>query len=154
MKTPVYRGFTLIELLLVITIITILIGTSVPSFWRTYDRIQLDNQSQNIAKVIEYVQEKAKVEQRVYKILFDQNRNRYYVEGSEYPSIYGFAGRREVQQDKETYIIPEGISVEATCEEIPFYPDGSVEKAKLILKKSYQAVTVTVHSDGGVRIEK
>ena len=125
-------GFTLLELILVVVIIIILVSLSTPLFRRTFSDLELKNTSFNIAKLVNYAQEMAIIEKVPHKLNFDFEEKQYWIskknttgEGPDFTRLTGKRGR--------TLSLPQGLHFTGKTYEITFYPDGSCEKAEIIV---------------------
>ena len=70
-------GFTLIELTLVTVIILALLGLSIPLFRKTFLDLSAKDTAFNISKLVTYAQEKAVIDRKNYKIIFNFNQRNY-----------------------------------------------------------------------------
>lgn len=123
-------GFTLIELVLVIFLVSILVGLSTPLFRRTFSGLQLKDAAFNISKTVNYAQEMAIIERANYKINFDFEKGRYWLnkidrsgESPTYKRIEGRYGR--------TYFLPKGLKLGGTSKEFVLYPDGHSDTGEI-----------------------
>jgi len=126
------KGFTFIELLIIIIIIGILVGISLPQFRNNVNRLQLNSFSRELQSFMNYLHERAVVEGEVIYLAFDMDNNEYW------------AQVKGKSQRLKTYHFPEGIKIETEENQINFYPDGSIDKTTIMLKDSAeQSVNLT-----------
>jgi len=127
------EGFTFIELILVAVIIGIIIALSTPLFRTTFNTLQLESLSSNLAKFIRYSQERAIVERLRYRLVFNDSQHKYWLEVEKDP----LNGAGEFQRLKsrwgKVHSVPEGIFLETGKKKINFYPDGKTSKNTIYL---------------------
>lgn len=148
------EGFTFIELMLVAIIIGIIISISTPLFRTTFNTIQLENLSSNLAKLIRYSRERAIVERLRYRLVFNDSRKKYWLEVEKEPlNSTGEFDRLKSRWGK-VHSIPEGISLEAEKKQINFYPDGRVSEITLYLtnEKGITYTLITERTLGRVQV--
>lgn len=151
-KLKSLTGFTLIELIIVASIIVVLVAMSTPRFRNTFRDLRLKDTAYNISKLIKYGQERAIIEERKYKLIFNFDKRLYclFVETEE------GAGRELPQEDESTpsaegapsldkswkkaagrfggyFYLPEGIRFKALKDTIIFLPNGRCDKISLYL---------------------
>lgn len=149
-------GFTLIELLFVTVIMLVIIGVSTPLFRKTYDNMQLDDVSRNVAKLMKYAHERAIIERLKYRIYFHLDSKQYQVEVERDPLNQEGVFQKVEGKFGRINRIPDELSIEASISEIIFYPDGSADEVSLYLSnKSGRVYTLnTVGTRGHVEIFK
>jgi Tfp pilus assembly protein FimT len=128
-------GFTLIELTLVTVIILALVGLSVPLFKQTFSALSAKDTVFNISKLVSYAQEKAVIDRKNYKVIFDFNRREYQLFESG-QSADGIVYKKAQDRFGKVFILPQGIffhdpKTNITQEtdkeyrrQVVFYPDG------------------------------
>ncbi|MDD5423049.1 MAG: type II secretion system protein [Candidatus Omnitrophica bacterium] len=122
-------AFTLIELTLVAVIILVLLGLSTPLFKRSFSDLAVKDAAYNISKLINYIQEKAVLETKAFKLVFDFEKGRYRVleaspsAGQPEKKITGRFGR--------IFDLPQGVSFKAPKNFITFYPDGHCDEVDI-----------------------
>jgi hypothetical protein len=130
-RIPSKAGYTLIELILLTVIIAILVAVSTPLFRNTFTSLELKESSYNIAKLVNYIQERAIVEGVPYKLVLDAERSRYYIMKSDPkdPAKY----MRLEEKTGRIFGLPAGAKLKTDKAEIHFYPDGHSDKATLTI---------------------
>lgn len=128
-KTIYYRStvkaFTFIELFIVIIIIGILIGISLPSFKKTFNNLQLNSFSQEIQAFMNYLHERSIVEGKIIYFNIDNEKKEYW------------AKIKDTKARLRTYFLPRGIDIEiikkadTDNKQIIFYPDGQIDKVSI-----------------------
>ena len=132
-------AFTLIELTLVTVIILALLALSIPLFKRTFLDLSAKDAAFNISKLVTYAQEKAIIDRKNYKAVFDFNRRQYQLQESDQTA--GGPGYKRMQgRFGKVYGLPQGIffydpktgitqkTGEEYVEEVVFYPDGHCDE--------------------------
>lgn len=153
-KLKSLTGFTLIELIIVASIIVVLVAMSTPRFRNTFRDLRLKDTAYNISKLIKYGQERAIIEERKYKLIFNFDKRFYclFVETEE-----GEGARRQLPPEDEStpsaegvsssdkgwkkatgrfggyFYLPEGIRFKAEKDTIIFLPNGRCDKISLYL---------------------
>jgi Tfp pilus assembly protein FimT len=144
-------GFTLIELILVAVLILTIIALSTPLFRRTFSDFALRNESYNIAKLINYAQDRAILDRNNYKLAFSVEKGSYQMleknisakkDESPYKRARGRFGR--------VYKLPKGALFRATRPEMVFYPDGHCDEIRLELFIGGQGYSITSKGFGNI----
>jgi Tfp pilus assembly protein FimT len=136
------KAFTFIELVLVTTIILVLIGLVVPAFRKSFYDIKLRDACQTMVQLMRYAQTQAIAERKFCKINFDFERGTYQLTVAddnlpdEFKNITGRWGN--------IFTVPEGISINGELPFIIFYPDGNLDKTKIVISDN-EAKTFTIN---------
>jgi Tfp pilus assembly protein FimT len=138
------KGVTLIELFLVIIIIGVLVGISLPSLKATFNNLRLDSFSRELQSLMNYLHERSIVEKKVIYLNIDNNKKEIWAE------IKG----EQAQTRLKTLGFGDDIKIETDSEEIIFYPDGEITKATIEVRNHYnQKISLTTKGVfGGVKI--
>ena len=131
-----YSGFTLIEIILVVLLVTVIIGLTVPNFSSAYNNLQLQNTTDHLAYLMRYAQGRAVTHNREVRLEFDEEHLHYWLTEQEemigaseaektFNQISGRLGRM--------FVIPKDIEVRMEAMGISFYPDGRIEKDHIYL---------------------
>lgn len=129
-------AITFIELLLVILIIGILAGISIPQLRKTFDNFELENFVKDIYYLNRYLQASAIGRGRIQCLNIIQDEGKFwatYKENDKPQKIEGRFGK--------DYKAPEGTVVFIEPPErttIYFYPDGSIDKVKITLENRHK----------------
>jgi len=128
----IHNAVTFIELLLVIVIIGILIGISVPRFRKTFNHLQLNSSSRELQASMNYLRQRSIVEGKPIYLNIDSDTGEYWAEV------------KDVKNRLRTYRVPIEIRIEAEQKQIIFYPDGSIDKVTIsLIGSDNQNVTLT-----------
>jgi len=142
------QGFTLLELVLVISLILLIAGFSGPLFRRTFSDLELKNTVYNLSKIINYAQEMAIIERTNYKIIFNDEENKYWLtklDTKDAESIYKRIGGKYGR----TFRLPESFTLFYEKEYVTLYPDGQADKYKIkIFDKSGHGYELNVKGFG------
>jgi len=160
--TPKNSAFTLIELTLVTVIILALVGLSIPLFKRTFSGLSAKDAAFNISKLVSYAQEKAVIDRKNYKIVFDFNLKKYQLvewkQSGEKPSYVKVQGRFG-----KAFILPQGLffydpksdttqkAGEAYKKQAVFYPDGHCDGLLIyVVDNAGTGYSITLNGFGGL----
>jgi len=117
------KAITFIELVIVITIIGILIGISIPQFKKTFDNFELENFVKDIYYLSRYLQASAISQGKIHYLNIDPGEGRFwatYKENAEFKKIQGKFGN--------IYKTPKEVIISTDKAGIYFYPDGSMDE--------------------------
>ena len=145
------KSLTFIELLIVVIIIGILIGVSLPNLTKTFNNLQLNNFSRELQTFMNYLHERSIVEEKIIYLKVDNEKKKYWAET-----------QREAEQTRlKGYTIPEALTIEVETEsqefpqnQIRFFPDGSIDKVTIdVVNQDSQKMTLTTKGVfGGVKL--
>jgi len=154
------KGFTLIEIILVVLLLSVVVGLTIPNFSQTFTKTQLQKCAQDLVYTMRYAQSRATTKNRRVQLVFNTDFSQYWLSdfledsrGSSDPSqkISGKMGR--------IFKIPSQIIIELGQNTITFYPDGSIEKERVYVclspsdKKEDLCLTISTKEQRGfVRI--
>jgi len=133
-KSQVFRGankgFTLLELLVVITIISIVIGLVMPSFFNI-GRETLKAEARRLAGIIRYTYDTAVAQKRQYSLLIDIDRDRWKISGGDDVE----EGRLRDDVKIEDIIVPSRGKIKEGEVAMTFTPLGLNEPLEIHLKE-------------------
>lgn len=129
------KGFSLIELLIVIIIMGILTAAAVPRFKQTIDRFEFENFSKNIYYLIQYLQNSAIVEKKIYYLNIDKEKVEFTARRLENGEVTVLKGRFA-----KVFKAPEAIRVEIEpeAEYICFFPNGKIDDLSIVFTDRFE----------------
>ena len=137
-------GFTFIELVLVVAIIGVLIGVSIPNLKvKNYD-IQLHTGSRRMQAFMNYLSHRSIAQGEAICLTIDKERNEYS------------AGIKAQENSFKTQHLPRYIAIESDKDKICFYPDGKITEVdiKLSIAAGAGIFLTTKGVLGGVKIRE
>lgn len=147
------NAVTFVELLVVIIIIAILAGVSIPQLRKTLDNFELDNFAKNIYYLCHYLQASAISQGTIYGLNISPGNRvlnaRYKDQNQEFQKLEG--------RFRKEYNLPARVIILNPTEDktLYFYPDGSTSEIEITFKNNYgHKVSLTAKgASGGVKIE-
>lgn len=132
-------GLTLIELIIVAAIILVLVAIASPLFRATFRDLELRDTAYNLSKLIKYGQQRAIIEERRFRLLFDFDKGAYHllVKGDEEEELETALEGESVLKEKwenvegrfgKYFYLPDGIKFKGEQDKITFLPNGRCDK--------------------------
>lgn len=133
------KGLSFVELLIVVIIIGILTAAAVPRFKKTYDRFEFENFSKNIYYLVQYLQNSAIVEKKIYYLNIDPEKAEFAAKRLENGEVVALTGRFG-----KVFKAPEAVrvSVEPGAEYICFFPNGKIDDVSVIFTDRFEKKVV------------
>jgi prepilin-type N-terminal cleavage/methylation domain-containing protein len=140
-------AFTMIELLLVVALLVVVAGLSIPNLSKQFSSIGLDQAAKHISYLMRYAQSMAIVHQKEYRLYFSSDRLQYWLEQELLPeekdTVQEFSEQNRgfqkmTKEQGKVFSLPLGISLEMEKEFISFYPDGTIDRIKMALDNKDQ----------------
>lgn len=150
-------AFTVIELILVVLILSILSGLTLPHFSRTRENFALKQQTQDLAHVMRYAQSRAVTKGKEMRLAFSPDFSSYQLT----EEVEGMEGAQEAERSFEAiagrwgrvFPLPASIKIESEEMDIRFYADGSMDKRRISICRADQCSAIsTKEQRGHVRI--
>lgn len=129
------KGFSLLEIMIVILIISVFVGITVPRMARTLTRMRLRYSVRQLVHNMRYVQNRAIIKNNLFRLEFNDDHDRYWISSYEQEKREKSDGsfkRIKGPEGSDNTIIP-AIRVETDHGYIQFYPDGQIDKRLLKL---------------------
>ncbi len=130
-------GFTLLELLIVILIMAVVVGFSVPRFSRTFSYLQLQVFAYDVAKLLTYASKRAVARGEMLRIHFDVEGGRYWLAHAQEALPEG-ESERVAGKFGRISSVPEAISLDPSAREVTFYPDGRADRFEMFIVSNRQ----------------
>jgi len=149
---PTAAGFTLIEIILVVVVISVLAGVAVPHFSRSFKNLLVQTTVNQLASVMRYAQGRSIAQRAVIRLIFKENLNAYQLQqatDTSDPLNAEEAFEPLPNRWGRWFLIPVGVEAEATRRTIEFYPDGRIQKARVILCHEQRCLTVSSRDQRG-----
>ena len=162
-------GFTLIEILLVVAILGVIAGLSLPDFQKTYERIELSQAANNIAYLMRYAQSRSIIQRRNLQFICDSDGKRYWLtQEARLPIEEKGGGQARLPIEEKMggqgsrvsfeklsgrwgriFKIPREISVQAEDSSVSFSPDGKITRTEISLCRQSRCVVVSTKEQIG-----
>ena len=145
-------GFTLIEVLLVLVILGVIAGLSIPNLSQTYSTILLNQTASDIAYLMRYAQSRAVLGRQALRLVLDPQTKQYSLKQEDstitenepsfrFRPILGRLGR--------TFTIPPEIQVTTENPTVDFQPDGNIQKISWSLCRKKKCLTISTKEQIG-----
>lgn len=129
----------------------VMAGLVVPNFGNTYQNIQLEKTTEDLAYLMSYAQARAITTNRQFRLEFDTDFSTYWLShqkiddeaqpSEEFERMAGRMGRE--------FRVPNKITVEASEPFINFYPDGNIDKERIYLSNAQDTHTISTQEQKG-----
>lgn len=136
------KGVTFVELFLVIIIIGVLVGISLPNLKVTFNSLRLETFSRELQSLMNYLHERSIVEGKIIYLNIDTDKKEIW------------AKIKDMETPLKTLALGEDIRIETENKQILFYPDGEIDKVTIeVLNPHNQKISLTTKGVyGGVKI--
>ena len=140
-------SFTLVELLVVIVIVGVLTGLSVPQFRKTIDNFSLESYTKDIYYLCHYLQATSVSTGKIQRLNIDTSNKElsaFYKGTTSFVSIPGRYGK--------AYKAPDSVEIALEppqANAVNFYPDGSADKVSVVFtNKHKKQITLNIKGAG------
>ena len=144
-RNPLTKAFTFLEILIVIIILGVIMGFSIPRFHGTFNNLQLKMAAHDLSQFFRYAQGEAVRDERIHKIVIDNHS--YWLMVQKEDEGNGF--ERTSGRWGKTNVINDNIEVVAENDEIFFYPEGMIDRVEICLKRGEASYTLTTKERQG-----
>ena len=136
------RGFSLIELLLVVVLMVTVAGLSIPNLPKQFSSMELSAAARQLSSLMRYAQSLAVVHQKEYRLCFSTESARYWLEQKAADDAAEDLDEALDGQERfeklngprgKIFSFPRGISLDAEQDLVRFYPDGTMDRARIML---------------------
>jgi prepilin-type N-terminal cleavage/methylation domain-containing protein len=125
-------GFTLLELLVVLGILSVLVGVSVPQFRGTFRHLQLQVVASDVATLLTYAGRRAVATGEVLRVHFDVEGRRYWLVTAPRGSAEETFERVSGKFGRVSFV-PASVSFAPSIRDVTFYPDGRADRFELVI---------------------
>ncbi len=145
------KAFSLIELLLVIVLLSVIAGLTIPDFGRTYQKVALKQAVGDIVYLMRYAQSRAILSGHAQQIHFDTAQSRYWLTQSAAPEDGMSPARPEPVAGRmgKTFRLPDKVRLESPVSAIGFGPDGTIDKTRFLVCLKEECLTVSTQEQNG-----
>lgn len=142
-QTWLYRrgaspGFTMLELVVVVSLLTLFTMMIVPLYGYSMSRMESRSSRNNLTALIDFVQQRAVVESREFRIYFDEEERAFWVmalagmneDEPWFDHVTEHYGRRQhLPNHLEFTALPRRRDRELEAQYLAFYPNGASDRA-------------------------
>ncbi len=132
------KAFTLTEMLLIVVLLTVAAGLSLPNFSKSYTKLQLDTSVTTLTHMMRYAQSRAITQNKKIRLLFNDPTEKYQLfeeKEEQYVPLNGRWGK--------VVSFPKGITVKPLHLSIDFFPRGEIEKTDVQICQDKDCAIVT-----------
>jgi prepilin-type N-terminal cleavage/methylation domain-containing protein len=160
------KGFSLMEMVVVLVFVSLSIALVTPSLWKFSKGIELKTAANKVSGILRYCRSEAVNKEQIVQVLFDSDMREIKVQSVKEEEEEGKEGKKEGEDRKKTYFLPEGIQIgemeipaskySSDLNAIEFYPNGGSNGGSFLLKnEDRKGYKIQVHFlTGMVKVEK
>ena len=141
-----FKAFTLIELLLVIIILGVIAGITVPNFSQAYSGFLVKKSVDDLSYLMRYAQSRAVIQSKTVRLCCDAAEKRFWLEDQDSESTES-GGERSFQKIAgrfgRTFSLPADVELTCPQEHVRFLPDGAIDKTRLKISYKENSWTIT-----------
>lgn len=125
-------ALTLLELLLVIVIISVLLGLSIPHLNKSIKNSEFKSFADKTYLFLDYAKNRAIIKAVILQMRFDQEKKQIVLEE-----------RETKQKIFRSVKVPDRINMQLSNEKIIFYPDGTLQKFEVVIYNDKRQITIS-----------
>ncbi|VAW18006.1 hypothetical protein MNBD_BACTEROID05-137 [hydrothermal vent metagenome] len=144
MRCSISKGFSLIELILVVLLLSVIAGLTVPNFKQSFSNLKLNQTAKDLSYVMRYAQSRAVSKGILIRLEFASAMDSYHltqVSSGEYERFKGRMGR--------DFQISDLIKINFTEGNLIFFPDGTIEKKEINVCKEERCLLISTKIQRG-----
>lgn len=130
------KAFTLLELLLVVIIMGVLVGLTIPNVKNSFTNIQLSDKCKDIIALIRYGQQQAILNHRNYRLNLKIDKGQYWLTIQKDPVLTPEIYQRLKTSIGKIHTLPRHTQIKEitpTANYITFYPSGDLDQVQIYL---------------------
>ena len=139
-------AFTLIEILLVMAVMAVIAGLTVPSFGRSFKALKLKKTAEDVAFLMRYAQSRAVSKSQTLSLAFNSERSQYWISQGATDDMSSGRISSHLGRPRK---IPTGVDVELEQESMSFHPDGSIDKQYVYVCQEDRCYTISSREQRG-----
>ena len=123
-------AFTLVEIILVVLLLSVITGMTIPNFRNSLGKVKLQNSANHIAYAMRYAQSRAITKNVLVRFECNQTSGNYWLTEQK-KDVSGQGDKFFVKlahKMGKKFSLPDGINIESDSLKILFYKDGRIEK--------------------------
>ena len=127
-------GFTMVEMLLVVIVLMVLAGLTIPNLKGTYSGFLLKTQVKDLSGLMRYAQSRAVTQGKHVRLEFNTDFLNYWLTQEDDQSTDGNGEKtynRITGQLGRKYYVPPELTIESEEAYVEFYPNGKIDKTNL-----------------------
>ena len=129
-----HRAFTLIELLLILVILSVVLGLSLPNFKHAHEGLALRSGADTVVYAMRYARSRSVAENFIVTMVFEAG-------SFQLKDVPGRMGRRVA--------LPSGVHFKEAPGQIIFYPDGQIDPARFFVAGEKSAFIISTREIPG-----
>lgn len=158
MKRRQESGFTLLEMLLVLSLLLLILLISGFGFMELVPKIRLEGAVQHLIRDFQSIRMKAIGQNCSYRIQITPGQNQYWIERESLAGNNRWPGVQEGDirkfDDPGNPAAYPGVSLVSSSNHPVFSPRGTVAGSTIILKNSSGQKTITISSQGRIKVQE
>ncbi len=140
-RTGIKHAFTLVELLLVLVVIAILVGVSVPALNTSVRHAEFNGFVSKLYLFLDYSRSRSTLKNTVLAVNFDSAAKTVYL--------------KEGDEVINRLDLPDGMTIQTKEAQVWFYPDGTSQQFQLLVQSGsgQKSIILSRGFDGKIRID-